>query len=205
MQRRAVNAATSTQATTGTPSRQTPTQGTAAATRRPSHRHPIVSNCILIIVAIILTLASYLMPSHHQAGRMEQQILSTEQRVLEQAYQTEQSLEQELNGMFHHHNPATTANAASVRMEQQQNSRWVDGEKKLKAKLKELAALQAAGKEIGVPVATRWLGDDIPVWAGTGVDVDEWRKKVDARYAEMREEEEEWKKMVAATLKLDQS
>lgn len=79
----------------------------------------------------------------------------------------------------------------------QQDSSWVDGEKKLKKKLKELAERQAKGLDLGVPVLTRWLGDDIPAWAGEGVDVEEWQKKVDARYDEMREEEMRWREKMA--------
>lgn len=51
-----------------------------------------------------------------------------------------------------------------------------------------------------MPVLTRWLGDDIPAWAGEGVDVEEWKRKVDQKYAEMREEENEWQKHITALL-----
>jgi len=79
----------------------------------------------------------------------------------------------------------------------QQDSSWVDGEKKLKQKLKVLAERQKQGKDLGVPVLTRYLGEDIPAWAGEGVDVEEWKKKVDAKYAEMAEEEKKWRERVA--------
>jgi hypothetical protein len=78
-----------------------------------------------------------------------------------------------------------------------QDSSWVDGEKKLKKELKKLVELQKEGKFLGVPVLTRWLGPDIPAWPGEGVDPEEWQKKVDAKYAEMREEENKWREKVA--------
>ena len=62
-----------------------------------------------------------------------------------------------------------------------------------KAQLKLLAERQAQGKDLGVPVLTRWLGDDIPAWAGEGVNVEDWKQKVEAKYAQMREEENKWR------------
>lgn len=73
---------------------------------------------------------------------------------------------------------------------------WVEGEKKLKQKLKVLAERQKEGKDLGVPVLTRYLGEDIPAWPDGTMDEDTWRKKVDERYKQMREEEEEWRKRV---------
>ena len=81
----------------------------------------------------------------------------------------------------------------------QQHS-WVEGEKRLKRELQKLVALQQQGQELGVPVLTRWLGEDIPAWAGTGVDRDAWQAQVEARYQEMRLDEERWRDRVAATL-----
>lgn len=89
--------------------------------------------------------------------------------------------------------------AASARMEAQ-SSRWVDGEKALKKKLQVLYDQQMKGKHLGVPVLTRYLGEDFPAYVGTPdspMDVDEWRKSVAEKYEEMRLEEEEWKKEMA--------
>ncbi|GKY97637.1 hypothetical protein MPSEU_000722100 [Mayamaea pseudoterrestris] len=84
-------------------------------------------------------------------------------------------------------------------------NRWVEGEKKLKKKLKLLAERQQQGKDIGVPVLTRWLGDDVPAWAGEGVNVEDWRRTVDEKYKEMRQEEVEWQKQIKALLESDKN
>ena len=86
----------------------------------------------------------------------------------------------------------------------QGNSPWVEGEQRLKRELQKLVALQEQGKELGVPVLTRWLGEDIPAWAGEGVDRNEWDAKVQARYAEMRQDEERWRERVAAAIQAEQ-
>ena len=89
------------------------------------------------------------------------------------------------------------SDAATVRMEAQP-SRWVDGEKALKKKLQVLYDRQSKGKDLGVPVLTRYLGEDIPAWTTPDImDEDEWKKKVVDKYEEMRKEEEEWKKEMA--------
>jgi glucose-6-phosphate-specific signal transduction histidine kinase len=56
-----------------------------------------------------------------------------------------------------------------------------------------LAERQAKGLDLGVPILTRYLGEDIPVWVAEGVDEEEWKAKRDARYEEMRKEEEKWR------------
>ncbi|MGK3735423.1 MAG: hypothetical protein ACI90V_002263 [Bacillariaceae sp.] len=90
-----------------------------------------------------------------------------------------------------------SSDAATARMEAQ-SSRWVDGEKALKKKLQVLYDRQSNGKDLGVPVLTRYLGEDIPAWITPDImDKDEWKKKVEDKYEEMRKEEEEWKKEMA--------
>jgi hypothetical protein len=84
-------------------------------------------------------------------------------------------------------------NAATARMEAQ-SSKWVDGEKALKKKLQVLYDMQQKGENLGVPVLTRFLGEDFPAWVEPGMDAEEWKSKVDAKYVEMRAEEEVWKK-----------
>jgi hypothetical protein len=95
--------------------------------------------------------------------------------------------------------PKLTSAEATARM-LAQSSTWVDGEKKLKAKLKVLAERQQDGKDLGVPVLTRYLGEDIPAWVGEGVNEVEWRQQVEAKYAEMRVEEEQWKTRMQAII-----
>jgi hypothetical protein len=166
-----------------------------------STRYTVSSGCLLLI-AMILTVVTYWFP---EAQHLEQE-----------AYAVEQKLEQEMSDWWSSASSggerlpprAEKSNrAAATERMLQQESKWVDGEKKLKAKLKVLAARQAEGKDLGVPVATRWLGDDIPAWVGAeeGEDgVKEWKARVQARYDEMRKEEDRWREMVSATL-LEQS
>ena len=92
-----------------------------------------------------------------------------------------------------------SSDAATARMEAQ-SSRWVDGEKALKKKLMVLYDIQAKGDHLGVPVLTRYLGEDIPAFVGTPdstMKEEEWKKLVDAKYEEMRLEELEWQKKMS--------
>jgi len=66
-----------------------------------------------------------------------------------------------------------------------QPSSWVDGEKRLKEELSKLQKMQDEGVDLGAKVLTRWLGDSIPAWA-TKEDEPGWKRKVDARMAELR-------------------
>jgi len=90
-------------------------------------------------------------------------------------------------------NRRISSDAATIRMEAQ-SSRWVDGEKALKKKLQVLYDRQQKGNDLGVPVLTRYLGEDIPAWITPEImDEVEWKKKVEDKYEEMRQEEEIWK------------
>ena len=53
---------------------------------------------------------------------------------------------------------------------------------------------------MGAPVLTRWLGDDFPAWVGEGMKEEEWRADVDAKYTEMRKDEEAWQKRMQALI-----
>lgn len=80
------------------------------------------------------------------------------------------------------------------------STRWVEGEKALKKNLKVLFDRQAKGQFLAAPVLTRYLGEEIPAYVGTPdskMQEDEWKKLVEAKYQEMREEEEEWQKKMA--------
>jgi len=92
-----------------------------------------------------------------------------------------------------------SSDAATARMEAQP-SRWVDGEKALRKKLRVLYDIQMKGQSLGVPVLTRYMGEDIPAFVGTPdstMNEEEWKKLVDAKYEEMTKEEEEWRKKIA--------
>ena len=88
---------------------------------------------------------------------------------------------------------------ASQAMKEQPSS-WVDGEKKLKAKLKVLAERQKEGKDLGVPVLTRFLGDDFPAWVERGQDEKAWKQKRDAKYEAMRKEDLIWREKAIKAL-----
>ena len=118
-------------------------------------------------------------------------------RMKERAIEAEISVE---SWIHDHHNGGSPAgraasDAASQAM-QMQSSNWVDGEKKLKKKLTELYKKQQKGELLGVPVLTRWLGDDFPAWVTPDMDEKKWRDDVAAKYKEMREEEEAWKQQM---------
>ena len=165
---------------------------------------PICSVRFLLILAALITLANYFFP---------EEVALVEHEMAQDIYNAEQFAEHvvmdfwgdsshPLRPIPEHEHPdfAETSEQATKRM-MEQDSKWVDGEKKLKVKLKVLAQRQAEGKDIGVPVLTRYLGEDIPAWPSEGMDEKTWRAKVDAKYAEMRKEEEKWKAKMHDLLK----
>lgn len=92
-----------------------------------------------------------------------------------------------------------SSDAATARMEAQPSG-WMDGEKALKKKLRVLYDIQKKGQSLGVPVLTRYMGEDIPAFVGTPdstMNEEEWKKLVDAKYEEMTKEEEVWRKKMA--------
>ena len=140
-----------------------------------------------------------------------EEVAQVEQEVVHDIYEAEQKMLSMWGqgGELHpgapipehlHPDFVETSEEATKRM-LAQDSRWVDGEKKLKAKLKVLYERQKEGKDLGVPVLTRYLGEDIPAWPSEGMDRVTWEAKVDAKYKEMREEEEQWKTKMTALLR----
>jgi len=165
--------------------------------------------CLVAVVVTILTYVPYPPKSAKETfSSIEHQVEQQAGQMAQQAYHAEQKMmdwwksEGRQKPPIHEDNhPGAHQHEATARMLQHE-SKWVDGEKKLKQRLKLLAERQAQGKDIGVPVLTRWLGDDFPAWVGEkpGMDETVWKKNVQEKYAQMRKEEEEWQKMVLAKL-----
>jgi hypothetical protein len=153
--------------------------------------------------------------AHHEAVHAAIPPKTIEEQQQEQQRQRQ---EQERNnngggggggGAAHHHHhvqeedvyDAEQAAASDRRMQQATDGSWVAGEKKLKQRLKILAERQAQGLDLGVPVLTRWLGEDIPAWPTQDetnpMPLQEWQKRVEEKYAQMRNEEEAWRLRMA--------
>lgn len=152
---------------------------------------PFCSIWFLTLVAVVLTMAIWLFPD---------EVAYAEREAVREAQLMEEGIADWWAGGDTNAAAPEPKNEATKRM-LAQSSKWVDGEKKLKKMLKELAERQKDGKDIGVPVLTRYLGDDIPAWPKDGLSTEEWQKKVDQRYADMRKEEEQWKERIAALLR----
>lgn len=144
----------------------------------------------ICFVIVIMVVSWQFFPDEVMKAENEAEAIG--HRMKERAIEAELSVE----SWFQDHNGGSPAgraasDAASQAM-QLQSSKWVDGEKKLKKKLTELYEKQQKGELLGVPVLTRWLGDDFPAWVTPDMDEKQWRDDVAAKYKEMREEEEEW-------------
>jgi hypothetical protein len=168
--------------------------------RRPPSTASGFSTVCLVIVAAILTLLTYFSsgPSSKEAAN-----------VVDQAYKVEQELEREMTEYWQgpgaikppvHEalHPHLVDMDPSERMKLH-SSKWVDGEKKLKKALQVLKDRQEQGLDLGLPVLTRWLGEDIPAFV-TKDKEEEWKKTVADEYVRMRKEEEEWRKEISAKL-----
>jgi len=190
------------------------TQGPASSQIRKRKRsanflkHPAY---ILIALALSISgLSFYLFPN--QVATVEHEVVNEAKLYARKAVDAEHRVETWL----HQGHGATGDGGASAGMNRriemdateammsQGSGGWVDGERKLKKKLKELMERQAQGKDVGVPVLTRWLGDDFPAWAGEGVDRADWEKKRDERYEQMRKEEEAWQARMQRMIDTDE-
>jgi hypothetical protein len=149
----------------------------------------LCSSPFLLFMAILLTAITYL-KTPYDIVTLENEAIHAEEEVVH--WLNGEPIPKEYNN----DSSNQRSNSQPSQSIMTSSSNWVDGEKKLKIELKKLVELQKQGKELGVPVLTRWLGDDIPAWAGTGVDVDEWNSKVEAAYETMRREEEQWKEKI---------
>lgn len=158
------------------------------AGRKHSHRKRTTGNRVILVLLVFLTslllLAMLLFPS--QVMDVEEATAKKTHDFMNNVLEKEREMEKQVGDMLMHSHD-------SLQSKQSSSSNWVDGEKKLKQKLKVLMERQKQGKDLGVPVLTRYLGEDIPAWPGEGVDRDEWKKKVDEKYKEMAETEKQWR------------
>jgi len=143
---------------------------------------------VLVSLALLLTMITYVFPG--QVQRVEQE--------------AEREVGQYLNDFGNHnnnhknHDPDYDSVPSLLENNNNNNMHWVDGEQKLKRELEILAQRQRDGIDVGVPVLTRWLGDDIPAWPTRHADhrrmtEAEWTKRVEEAYAQMRRDEAAWR------------
>jgi len=127
-------------------------------------------------------------------------VLQVEQEAEYLAQKAIQAEQQVVDNLRHQQLPPRTSEEATAAM-LAQSSTWVDGEKKLKQKLKVLSEMQQKeGKLLGVPVLTRYLGEDVPAWVTPDMDEAAWKTTVEQKYADMRKEEEEWQQRMQALM-----
>ena len=160
---------------------------------------------VLVAACLLAGAAMFFFPT--QVQEVETETAKKTKDFVNNAFEMEQEMEKQFGNLLLHRNQPIaiqpplqaddtnkqrTNEEATAEMEKQPSS-WVDGEKKLKEKLKVLYERQKNGQDLGVPVLTRYLGEDIPAWPGEGVDEKEWKKQVDAKYREMAKEESKWR------------
>jgi hypothetical protein len=201
--------------TTGHPASSRPPQSSAASLtgdritnalggrRSSSSKRKKSSPVILIILlaATILVVSWYFFPAQVLLAEQEAELVTHE--LAQKAILAEHKVEDWIHEPQQQQRPVaaldrSASEAATARM-MAQSSNWVDGEKALKRQLAKLSERQQKGELLGVPVLTRYLGEDFPAWVEPGKTNDdgaEWKRKVDAKYAEMRTQEEEWKKQM---------
>lgn len=205
MQRRAVPSVPSQPTATSSPATTAAgrtagisTRNAAAKKKAPNNRsgssRPVLM--VVLLVASLVGLSWIFFPS--QVLEVEHQAAGVGKELVKEARQAERQVEDwwQQHELAASDNTDAVEDPATARMEAQ-SSKWVDGEKALKKKLQVLYDKQQKGELLGVPVLTRYLGEDIPAWVEPGMDEAEWKQQVDAKYAEMREEEEQWKKDMA--------
>jgi hypothetical protein len=164
--------------------------------RGDAHKKRKWNPALVMIGFAILTMSISWQFFPDEAIMVEHEAEAMGHRMAERAMQAEHNVED----WIQNHNGASPADRAASDAASQamlgQSSKWVDGEKKLKRKLMGLYETQQKGELLGVPVLTRWLGDDFPAWVTPDMDEKKWRDDVAAKYKEMREEEEDWKKQM---------
>jgi len=161
------------------PSRSTSGRTPVKRTSSKPHSHTSDggSLAVWVVLAVAITILTYAFPD--RVAQLEQDaVQQVEERMGWTGPQQESS-------------PVSVSQVTGVS--------WVQGEKLLKQELKKLAARQAEGKDLGVPVLSRYLGPDVSAWPAPGTEK-EWQATVDAKYAAMRTEEEAWRERVTAQL-----
>jgi hypothetical protein len=167
--------------------------------RRNQHSKKRKFNPVILLIGVAVTimcLSWWLFPD--EVVKVEHEAEYVGHQLAEQAIRAEHNVE---DWIQHRKNSGGGSPSAADRSASEaasaamlaQSSNWVEGEKKLKKKLAELYDKQQKGELLGVPVLTRWMGDDFPAWVTPDMDEKQWRQDVAAKYKEMREEEERWK------------
>ena len=155
-------------------------QWRAAQSRRGRSGSSVKRLMFFMLAAALMALVTFLFPSQVREVELS-------------AYQVEQEMEKKVEDFWYHQQqqrppPVTEEqgvkhrSAEATEAMERQPSTWVEGEKRLKQKLKKLMERQKEGKDLAAPILTRYLGEDIPAWVGEGVDEKKWQEKVEAKY-----------------------